>query len=159
MHKRRKNSSEFPTILFENSHPYIYCSSIFRDFKLTDTCVTGTSACVEGAVVGCVAERWVGPIGDPCSESEQCFAVPVDSLVRPHSVVSYHHILIHICRTNQESSWFAWPSKRLHPSSRLRVQQAEFSVVKIRSSLSFARFILLLSVALLLTIYCIHCVA
>ena len=71
----------------------MYCSASFRDLKLSDSCITGTFACVEGAVVQCTQERWVGA---PCSESEQCFAIPVRFLVRPHSVVSSHHTLVHI---------------------------------------------------------------
>ena len=87
MHKRRKDSSRFPINFWKSQHSYVYCSSSFRDLTLTDTCTSGTSACVEGAVAECIDERWVGPVGTPCSDSEQCFAVPVDSPVCPHSVV------------------------------------------------------------------------
>ena len=87
MHKKRKDSSRVSTSFWKSSYSYVYCSSSFRDLKLTDTCTTGTFACVEGAVAQCIEERWTGPVGTPCSESEQCFAVPVNSPVRPHSVV------------------------------------------------------------------------
>jgi len=40
----------------------------------------------------CNGERWVGVV---CPGSEQCFAVPVDSLVCPHSLAYPSHRLTH----------------------------------------------------------------
>ena len=87
MHRKRNDSSRLPTRLFKSRNSYVYYSTSFRDLKLTDACSTGASACVEGVLAECIEERWTGPVGTPCSESEQCFAVPVDSLVRPVSAV------------------------------------------------------------------------
>src|SRR5258706_6926589 len=83
----------------------------------------------------------------------------VRTLEHPSHHTLIHTRIFHIRRPTQGPSWFACPKKRLHSSLRMRVQLAECSVTEIRYPLSFARFMLLLSVALLLTIYCIDCVA
>lgn len=106
MHNRRRNSSKARTTLSEDPRSYIYRSATFRDIRLADQCTTGTKACVEGGLMTCNQGRWVGA---HCPGSQQCFAVPIDSLVRPLSPLSHTQftLLFYIFRPTRGPIWNA----------------------------------------------------